>query len=79
MESFLAVSPPAWNVDVPGPGVGPGGGSPPFDDEDYEDEEDEEDEIPDSNFAVLDTSLPGHGDGTLLCCWGCACLHWSEI
>jgi carbon catabolite-derepressing protein kinase len=38
---------------------------PAFDEEDYEEDEDEEDEIPDSNFAVLDTSLPGHADGVL--------------
>ena len=63
IESFLAVSPPAWDL-PPGASRGRGALVPPgsVDEEEYDDDEDE-DEIPDSNFAVLDTSLPGHAEG----------------
>jgi carbon catabolite-derepressing protein kinase len=54
MESFLAQSPPAWND--PGP--------PLLDEPDEEEyEEDDDDEIPNSNFALLDSSLPGYAEG----------------
>lgn len=54
MESFLAQSPPAWND--PGP--------PLLDEpEEDDDEDDEDDEIPNSNFALLDSSLPGYAEG----------------
>lgn len=57
MESFLAQSPPAWND--PGP--------PLLDGEAHSDEEtdddDDEDDIPNSNFALLDSSLPGYAEG----------------
>lgn len=57
MESFLAQSPPAWNDSGP----------PLLDGEAHSDEEtdddDDEDDIPNSNFALLDSSLPGYAEG----------------
>jgi hypothetical protein len=58
METMLAVSPPEWAGEGDLKPVGE-----PFDEEEYEDDSQDEDEIPDSNFAVLDTSLPGRAEG----------------
>ncbi|KAL7411574.1 kinase-like domain-containing protein [Mrakia frigida] len=59
LESFLAVSPPAWDL-APGASRGRGSLAPPEEDEYDDEDEDEEDGIPHSNFALLDTSLPGY-------------------
>lgn len=65
LESFLAVSPPAWDL-APGASRGRGSLAPPEEDEYDDEDEDEEDGIPHSNFALLDTSLPGYLEGKLI-------------
>ncbi len=73
MESFLGASPPAWNEGLEAAGAKHVKRSTSLKrrpasqtqvDEDSWDEEDGEiEDIPDSNFEVLDTSLPGKLDG----------------